>query len=331
MFLTLLLFCCFICVTTATSQDTLQLFWNQAHDRHAVSIAAVYYNGSTSYRWPSKLQKERFRRFYRIGRTHEKRDAKTIDTLDIREHGVIKCVALTFSFSLRESEVGSGLEGSGLKFMMTVWHDKSEAEMSEETRMQLWSVVDGVLRLPIEKVMFEARDLLCVLMSSLKLVQVPQCQQLADVQVACWLLDPNVSKGSERSKYQLVPLVHQYLERESGYDTEVTDKPGDIRRGLLADMEDVVALWHRVRGQLALQRVNAVFHEQEMRLLPVLAEMQYLGTRFDGENFKKSNNAIIAKMTTMVNQHRILCTLKGSLLSAVLAHYVASLFLMNVE
>ena len=287
-----------LCATTATGHDALQHFWDQAHDRHAVSIAAIYYNGSTSYRWPSEQQKKRFRIFNRIGR---KRDAKTIDTVDIREHGVIKCVAVTFTFSLRESEAASGLNGGGLRYMMTTWRDKSEEDVNEEVRLQLSAVVLAVMKLPLEKVMFEAKDTLCVLMSSLRLVQAPACQQLVDVQVACWLLDPNVSKESERSKYQLLPLIHQHLERDSGYDTDVTDRPADIARGLLADMADVVSLWHHVRSELVLQRMNAVFQEQEMRLLPVLAEMQYLGTRFDGENFKLSNNAIISKMNAMVS------------------------------
>ena len=279
----------------------MQSLWDHAHARHAVSIAAVYYNGSTSYRWPSEQQKKRFRVFNRIGRTHEKRDAKTIDTVDIREHGVIKCTALTFTFSLRDSEVANGMDGSGLRFMLTTWHDKSEEDVSDAQRMQLCAVVQGVMALPIEKVMFEAKDALCVLMSSLRLVQAPQCQQLVDVQLACWLLDPNVRYHNDRIKYQLLPLYHQHFGEDSGYDTDMTDRPGDIVRGLLADSADVVKLWHNVRGQLALQRMNAVFQDQEMRLLPVLAEMQYIGIRFDGENFKKSTNAIIAKMTAMVS------------------------------
>ena len=294
--------------TSATSHDALQLFWDQAHSRYAVSIAAIFYNGSTSYRWPSEQQKKRFRLFNRIGRHHERRDAKTIDTVDIREHGVIKCTALTFTFALRESELASQLHDSEqLKFMMTVWHDKSEEEASDEQRAQLCAVVQGVMALPIEKVAFDAKEVLCVLMSSLRWAQAPHCQQLVDVQVACWLLDPNVSKQSERDKYQLLPLVKLHLDRHSDYHTEVTDRPADIMRGLLVDMADVVLVWHYVRGQLALQRMNAVFHEQEMRLLPVLAEMQYLGTRFDGDSFKRASNAIIAKMTAMVRHGSVQC------------------------
>ena len=289
------------CAATATSRDALQRFWDHAHTRHAVSIAAVFHNGSTSYRWPSDQQKKRFRLFSRIGRMHEKRDAKTIDTVDVREHGVIKCTAITFTFSLRAREAGSDVEGGGLKYVLTTWHDKNERDITEQDRAQLLAVMQGVMALPIEKVMFEAKDVLCVLMSSLRLAQAPQCQQLADVQVACWLLDPNVSDKGDRSRYQLVPLVHQHLRQDSGYDTDVTDRPKDIVRGMLADMSDVLSLWWHVRGQLALQRMRVLFEEQEMRLLPVLAEMQYLGTRFDGDNFRRANNAFIAKMTSIVS------------------------------
>jgi len=213
-------------------------------------------------------------------------------------------VAITFTFQLRESEKAAGFDETGLKYMLTVWRDKSEEDISEERRLQLRAVLLSVMELPTpEKVMFEAKDVLCALMSSLRWVQAPQCEQLVDVQVACWLLDPNVSKDSEREKYQLLPLIHKHLDRASGYDTDVTDRPVNIARGLFVDMTDVVALWDYVRGQLALHRMQAVFADQEMRLLPVLAEMQYLGTRFDGENFKKSNNAIIIKMTALVSTH----------------------------
>ena len=291
----------------ATSRDALEKFWSFAYERLAVSIAAVYYNGSTSYRWPSDDQKKRFRLFNRLG--GRRRDAKTIDTVDVREHGVLKCTALTFKFAVRDSEAASGVDESGLRFMMTVWRDKSEAEMSEEERMQLAAVIEGVMAFPIDKVMFEAKDVLTVLMSALKWVQAPQCQKLIDVQVACWLLDPNVSKESERSKYQLLPLLHQHLEQGSGYDTDVTDKPGDIARGLFADLTDVLSLWANVQPQLMVQRMQPVFQDQEMRLLPVLAEMQYLGTRFDGEHFKHAQNAIITKMTTINEQ---LVTIAGT-------------------
>ena len=293
--------CFMLRVATATDLEHVQCFWDQANARHAVSVAAVYFNGSTSYRWPSEQQKKRFRVFNRIGRHTEKRNAKTIDTVDIREHGVIKCMAVTFTFALRHHEVGDAQSDSkGLKFMLPTWHDKSEPELSEADRLQLSAVVQGMLALPIEKVMFEAKDLILVLMSSLKMVQVPRCEQLSDVQVACWLLDPNVTKDSDRSKYQLLPLVHQYLQRDSGYDTDVTDRPADILRGLFVDMEDVLLLWHAVSAQLALQRMGLVM-QLEMGLLPVLAEMQYLGTRFDGQHFVHANNAVIQMMTNIVS------------------------------
>jgi len=297
-----------LCVEAATNLEHLQCFWDQAHSRHAVSICAVYYNGSSSYRWPSEQQKKRFRVFNRIGRSHDKRPAKIIDTVDIREHGVIKCTAVTFAFALRHHEVGdSEVVSKGLKFMLPTWQDKSEREMSEADRLQLSAVVLGMMKLPIEKVMFEAKDIFLVLMSSLRSPQAPRCQQLVDVQVACWLLDPNVTKESDRSKYQLLPLVQKYLERDSGYDTDVTDRPADILRGLLVDMEDVLVLWHAVRGQLALQRMN-VMMDLEMQLLPVLAEMQYLGNRFDDKHFVVANNAVSMKMTAINEQ---LVTLAG--------------------
>ena len=287
-------------------EANIQTFWDLVNQCSSVSISCVFFNGSSSFRPASDSQKRRFRAFIRQQLGQRKMEARAVDE-EVRQRGVTQCAAVVFLFH----DPPPSMQPDCLRFLLPVWQPKDAPSPSGLELGTLELVLLGLLeRDSIEKLTFDAKELLCVLMRRCNWRQLDcRIQQLIDVQLASWLLSPN-AREKDRVKYSLLSLLREHSENESDYPVDISDRPADIMRGLQVDLLDVLRLWSDVRVRLLQQRMLAVFMEQEMQLTPVLAEMQQAGICFDGDSFRKANKAVERRMMDMValqpqqQQHR---------------------------
>ena len=258
------LVCCCVLLCVVCSVRELQQLWDVSWVSSSVSIGVVLYNGATSFRSASDTQKKRFRGFMRQMSTRkENAAAKDIDVYDMRERGVQKCIAVLFQFPPNPHTTSSS------SFMLPVWRPKEAEALAEDTRLQVGEVLRQLLgSTELLKLTFEAKELLCILMRFFQWFTAPVIAGLIDVQVGAWLLSPN-AREKDRAKYSLLRLLPQYCACESDYPIDVSDKPGDIMRGLKVDLVDVrERLWPAIQLQLGHLDMLPLFHAQ---VTPVLS------------------------------------------------------------
>ena len=224
------------------NREALQAFWELSHCKHlSVSLCALLFNGATSFRMASDAQRKRFRAFTRqLGPRLENAKAKDIESYDIRERGVQKCIAVLFVFHPNQSELLSPHP-----FILPVWRAKSAEPIHHDYKALVSTVLLHFLaNRELLKVTFEAKELLCVLLRFFGWSEAPDVASLVDAQVGAWLLSPNAGEKN-RAKYQLpnpaaaalrkrVRLPHRCQRQGRGHPERTERRPHRRQRAPLA-------------------------------------------------------------------------------------------------
>lgn len=87
-----------------------------------------------------------------------------------------------------------------------------------------------------------------------------------DVMIAAWLLEPN------RGKYELAALAHDYLH---------LDVSGDAGFDACRQADAILRLTTELHARLQQQQLESVYHEIELPLIVILAEMELAGVSID--------------------------------------------------
>ncbi|PRP88768.1 DNA polymerase I [Planoprotostelium fungivorum] len=117
----------------------------------------------------------------------------------------------------------------------------------------------------IEKICVEAKDSIEI---GLEIDSNLNPKNVMDVKIACWIYEP------ELTSYDFNELCHTHL--------NILDPPGNS--GLSRFLEDALnchRLWNCVRAKLEAAQLMKPFLDQEMKIVPILSQMELYGIGFD--------------------------------------------------
>ena len=131
----------------------------------------------------------------------------------------------------------------------------------------------------------------------------PSCK-IADTMVAAWLLDPDKTGGASYAleylaerKLALAGIEYDDIVPKGGSFADVPlDKAADYGA---EDADFTLQLWHLFREQLEKNKLLKLFTDVEMKLLPILAEMELRGIHVNTKALDKYDAELTGEIETV--------------------------------
>ncbi|XP_068632078.1 DNA polymerase nu-like [Battus philenor] len=137
-------------------------------------------------------------------------------------------------------------------------------------------------------IFYEGKDILMYLRRQCQWVDIPISLKVYDVKIGASLLNPDNLPKNFSELQNLIKYVPEY--------TIVTDCPEQTTAWYMTLLKNC---WNLIRQSLIEQALWNVFVDIEMRVLPILADMEYRGVRVDLEKLKRMELILLDEMKSV--------------------------------
>ena len=261
-----------------------RLFNSALDDCDDISVGAMWIDGSTSFRPAEKGERKQFARS--IG----KRVGEFNDS-DFRQCGAIKAIAIVFNFTRPHST-------DNKLFSLPLCN--VSPQISSECRTSLHHLLLRFLTIERkQKLMFEAKEALCALLHYCHLTRFIQrdVSGLVDIKIAVWLFDPDA-----KTHLSIVNVRDKFKVNAATSDISAQGDTSAEVSTFLSDLSSIASIWSSVSSSLTANSLTSAFYDQEMRMVPILVEMQLTGIRFNEKPFVEIAESTSSRLLSIIRQ-----------------------------
>lgn len=184
-------------------------------------------------------------------------------------------------------------------------HVSEDARRTIDHHWQLRQIFIDLLEQPpplLHGVLFDAKSVICALLAHFHVsrLSVDQMPQMADAKIAAWMCDPD---DTHDSKFTVDGLMEAWkIAPPAGFTRVSVGPPGDRDIDvMMQDQSDVRRLFDGLARRMQQQQLLQAYVRQEMRVLPVVIEMQLRGIAIDLSLFDIAKVKLDEKLRKLVN------------------------------